>query len=202
MSELPAAHRSHSLGLPDKHFRKSFQKTDLDIHYLSQPCRAHSPAFPWCFQRGLWPEWQCCKAQIWDWEGIKQWSRERKQPVAAAGLALRLGHNQNGSPLFFCSELCLSALWRSELSSGSSAQRLWFYLFFTENKPKHKAEDNSWQCPLLLVVCPWAGWSLRLGEAALGTQSQPLYAQLWDTGPFLLESQNFPQVGARGCSEI
>lgn len=123
-SELTAAHRSRSLGLPDKHFRKSFQKNNLDIHYLSQPSRAHSPGLPWCFQRGLWPEWQRCEAQIRHWEGIKQWSRERKQPVAAVGFAFRLGHNQSGSPLFSCSRLCLSALWRSQLSSGSSAQTL------------------------------------------------------------------------------
>lgn len=156
-SELTAAHRSRSLGLPDKHFRKSFQKNNLDIHYLSQPSRAHSPGLPWCFQRGLWPEWQRCEAQIRHWEGIKQWSRERKQPVAAVGFAFRLGHNQSGSPLFSCSRLCLSALWRSQLSSGSSAQML--VLSFLQ---KINPSTNQRIIPGSAHCC-----SLRLGEAAL-----------------------------------
>lgn len=60
------------------------------------------------------------------------------------GLALRLGHNRSGSPLSFCSELCLSVLWRSKLSSGSLHRHSGF-IFFIENKPQHKPGDNSWQ---------------------------------------------------------
>lgn len=200
-SELTAAHRSRSLGLPDKHFRKSFQKNNLDIHYLSQPSRAHSPGLPWCFQRGLWPEWQRCEAQIRHWEGIKQWSRERKQPVAAVGFAFRLGHNQSGSPLFSCSRLCLSALWRSQLSSGSFAQTL--VLSFLQ---KINPSTNQRIIPGSAHCCsPQAGG----GSSALSleTQSQPRVLLSWpqlssgDTDPSLLASQHFPMQGPKAAQK-
>lgn len=128
-SELSAAHRSHSLGLPDKHFRNSFQKNNLDIHYLRQPSRAHSPAFPWCFQRGLGPSGSAAKPRYGIGKGGNN-GAGRGAACGCRGLALRQGHTRSGSSLFFCSELCLSALWRSKLSSGSSTQTRWLYLFY------------------------------------------------------------------------
>lgn len=191
VSELPTAHRSHSLGLPDKHFRKSFQKYNLDIHYLSQPSRAHSPAFPGCFQRGVVA--QVAALQSPDM-GLGRDKTMEQGEGAACGCS-RVGFEagaqyQSGSPLFFCSELCLSALWRSELSFGSSEQTGWFYLFVQKINPSTKQR-------IIPGSAPCSSWCAHGQAGPWGLNPSPC-AQLWVTGPFIQASQHLP----KSCSEI